>query len=336
MTVSSAKVRSIEAPPLVRIVVTDGHTANPGDLSWKELERLGELKIYERCGETLLERCLDADVVLTNKERFDAGILAQLPRLRFISVLATGTNSIDLAAAAAQGVRVSNVPNYSTVSVAQHVFALLLELNNQIHRHAEATRDGTWTRSGHFSNPLHTIHELSGKRFGIVGLGHIGRRVASIAQALGMQVLASWRPGRGKLAKAEGGVKRVPLDELFRVADVLSLHCPLTEETRKLVNRERLRTMKPSAILINTGRGALVDELALAEALRAGWIRGAGLDVLEHEPPPLDHPLLAAPNCSITPHLAWASLEARERLIAESVANVRAFLSGSPRNLVTD
>ncbi len=317
------------------IVVADGLTTTQNDLDWSSLEALGSVTTYERCGPELVARCREADVVLTNKEVFDEDVLRRLPRLKFISVLATGTNVVDLDAAHRCGIAVSNVPSYSTDSVTQHVFALLLELNNRVSEHAAACRDGRWSRSGRFSNPLLPISELAHKTFGIVGFGHIGQGVALVAAAFGMKVLVATSHRAKGNRDDPRYVQRVDLDELFRSADVLSLHCPLTQATRRLVDARRLGTMKPTAILINTGRGPLVDEAALADALHTGKLRGAGLDVLSQEPPPEDHPLLTAPNCLITPHLAWASVEARRRLLEQSVENVAAFLSGRPKNLVT-
>jgi glycerate dehydrogenase len=251
-------------------------------------------------------------------------------------VLATGTNVVDLAAAREQGVVVSNVPAYSTASVAEHTFALLFALNNRIAEHNSAARDGRWSRSGHFSFPLGPIEELHGQCFGIVGLGTIGRNVAQIARAFGMRVVAAQSASAVNATRdAELGVTRLTLDELLATADVVSLHCPLNEHTRGLVDARRLRLMKPSAVLLNTSRGPVIDEAALAEALGRGQLRGAGLDVLSQEPPAPDHPLLRASNCVVTPHLAWATVQARTRLLSVSVDNVRAFLAGAPQNVVS-
>jgi glycerate dehydrogenase len=314
-----------------RIVVADGYTTNSGDLDWGPLERLGELVVYPRLGTALEASIGDADIVLTNKEPLSGELLARLRRLRFISVLATGTNVVDLAAARARGIVVSNVPGYSTPSVVQLVFALLFELTTRTAEHAAAARDGRWTASGDFSYRVVPISEVAGKTLGIVGFGTIGRAVARAALSFGMKVAVASRPSN---AHSDLPVERVELEELFAQSDVLTLHCPLSDATSDLVNAERLARMKASAFLINTGRGGLVDEPALAQALNEGRIAGAGLDVLKQEPPPSAHPLLSAKNCIVTPHLGWASREARQRLLDESVENVRSFLAGTPRNVV--
>lgn len=314
-----------------RIVVADGYTANSGDLDWAALAALGELSVFDRSGSALEAHVANADIVLTNKEPLTAELLSRLPNLRFIGVLATGTNVVDLLAARARGIPVSNVPGYSTQSVVQLVFALLFELTNRVAEHAAAARDGRWTHSGDFSFRLCSIPELAGKQLGVVGFGSIGQAVARVALALGMRVAVARRPSNRATPLP---VTLLELPELFASSDVVTLHCPLTEETRDLVNAERLELMKRSAFLLNTGRGGLVDERALADALEQERIAGAGLDVLKQEPPPLHHPLLSARNCIVTPHLGWASREARQRLIDESVENVRAFLAGSPRNVV--
>ncbi len=333
-----------------QIVVADGHTLNPGDLDWSPLRQLGSLKVYERSGPTLVERCQAADVVLTNKEVLDAAVLAALPKLRFISVLATGTNVVDLTAAKARGIAVSNVPAYATEPVAQHVFALLLDLVGRISEHSEAVVAGRWEACADFSFTLGPIEELSGKTFGIIGLGSIGRRVAQIARALGMQVLAasSHRPGSSSsgssnsgTSSADAAIERVELEQLLRRSDVVSLHCPLTAGTQHLINAQRLAWMKPSAVLINTGRGPLIDEAALVDALETKQIAAVGLDVLSQEPP-RDNPVILwaqrshdnARRCRLTPHIAWASVQARQRLLDVSVENVRCFLRGTPQNVV--
>lgn len=309
-----------------RLVVLDGHTSNPGDLSWAPLEALGELTVHARSApEQVSERIARASVVLTNKTRLSAELLEQAPGLRGIAVLATGHDIVDGAAARRLGIPVCNVPEYGTASVAQAVFALLLELTNHTGSLAAGVRDGRWSECPDFCYWDAPLQELAGLTFGIVGHGRIGAAVARIARAFGMEVLSHRRtPGPGN----------VDLDTLLATSDVVSLHCPLTPETRGLINAERLARMKPGAILINTGRGPLIDEAALAEALASGHLGGAGLDVLSVEPPAADHPLLRAPNCLITPHVAWASRAARERLIAATAANVAALLKGQAIHVV--
>ncbi len=312
-----------------RIVILDAYTLNPGDLSWSELGELGKLEIYDRTPPNLVpERAEGAPIVLTNKTVLTGEILRALPDLRFVGVLATGYNVVDIAAAAALGIPVSNVPGYGTASVGQAVFALLLELTNRTGPHARAVAAGRWTQSLDFCFWDTPLVELSGLTFGIVGYGAIGRDVAAIARAFGMRVIVQSR-------RPVAGEENVSLDDLFAQADVISLHCPLTHATDRLVNSERLARMKTSAYLINTGRGGLIDEAALAAALNAGQIAGAGLDVLSKEPPPASNPLLTAKNCLITPHIAWATRAARQRLMDIAVANVRAFLDGRPQNVVT-
>lgn len=318
----------ISAPP--RIVILDSFTLNPGDLSWAGLEELGySLEIHDRTPPELVrERTAGAPIVLTNKTVLSGELLRGLPELRFIGVLATGYNVVDIAAATERRIPVSNVPGYAAPSVAQAVFALLLELANRTGDHARAVAAGRWTTSRDFCFWDTPLVELSGLTFGIVGYGAIGHAVAGIARAFGMRVIVQ---SRRPVANEEN----VTLDDLFARADVVSLHCPLTAATERLVNTERLGRMKTSAFLINTGRGGLVDEAALASALNQGQIAGAGLDVLSREPSVADNPLLSARNCFITPHIAWATKAARERLLAITVANVRAFLAGAPQNLVT-
>lgn len=314
-----------------RIVVIDGWSANPGDLDWSPLAELGELVVYERTGPgQVLERLDGASCVLTNKVSFDAARLAALPRLRYIGVTATGCNIIDSAAAGAAGVTVTNVPAYSTASVAEHTVSLMLELARHTAAHARAVADGGWGR-GDWCLPVAPIVELSGRTLGLVGLGDIGSAVARIGQAMGMKVLAHTRSRRPVDGVA---VRFVELDELFALADVLSLHCPLTDATRHLVDGRRLAAMKPGAWVINTSRGPLVDAGALAAALREGTITGAAVDVLDVEPPPADDPLLGAPNCVITGHVAWWAREARARLVATAVENLRRFLAGEAVNVV--
>ncbi len=317
----------------MRIVVLDGYTLNPGDNPWDEIAELGELIVYERTPPELVrERARDADIVLTNKTRLSAATLSELPRLKFISVLATGYDVVDVQAARERGILVANVPEYSTHSVAQHTFALLLELCNRVGQHDAAVRAGEWQRCADFSFWLQSPRELHGLIFGIVGLGRIGRRVAEIALAFGMKVCAT---GPREPRPLPTTIEWTTLTDLAGKADVVSLHCPLTPENEGFVNREFLSRMKPTAFLINTARGRLVDEHALADALRSGNIAGAAVDVIREEPMPANHPLLAAPNCIITPHMAWASLAARRRLMQTTAANIRGFLEGKPINLVS-
>ena len=316
----------------MNIVVLDGHTLNPGDLSWDELKALGLCEIHARTppGE-VLARAANAEIILTNKTVLGRQHLQSLQPLKYIGVLATGTNVVDLAAARERGIAVTNVPAYATASVAQLTFALMLELTLHAGHHSLSVHRGDWTRSPDFCYWERPLVEIAGRTLGLVGFGSIGRAVARIALACGMNVLVNVRRPP---TETTAGVRFVDLETVFRESDVLSLHCPLTAETRHLVNAERLDWMKPGAFLINTGRGPLVDEPALAEALNSGRIAGAGLDVLSVEPPTAENPLLHARNCIITPHLGWATLAARTRLLRVAVENVRAFLSGKPQNVV--
>jgi glycerate dehydrogenase len=317
----------------MRIVVLDGHTLNPGDNPWDALARLGELTVYDRTAPAdVVARAAQAEIVLTNKTLLDAAAIAALPRLRFIAVLATGYNVVDIAAARQRGIPVSNVPEYGTTGVAQHTLALLLELCHRVGDHARAVAAGDWTRAPDFSFWLAPPIELRGLTMGIVGVGRIGRRVAALADAFGMRVIAS-SASRRDAPDYEGFAWR-SIPELFAEADVISLHCPLTADNAQFVNRALLTRVKPSALLLNTARGGLIDEGALAEALASGRLAGAAVDVLSSEPPRPDNPLLTAPNCIITPHIAWASLPARRQLMAMTVRNVEAFLAGRPVNVV--
>ena len=316
----------------MKIVILDGYTANPGDLSWKELESLGELTVYDRTkpSETLA-RIADADIVLTNKVVIGREMIAQLPQLKYIGVLATGYNVVDIEAAHERGIIVTNVPAYSTESVAQMVFAHLLTVTNRTEHYAVANRNGRWTENPDFCYWDFPHTELAGKTFGIIGLGHIGQRVAQIALAFGMKVKAlTSKPTEALPA----GLEKASLEELLVTSDVLSLHCPLTENTRHLMNADTLRQMKSTAILINTGRGPLVDDQAVADALAEGRLAAFCADVLTEEPPKTDNPLLKQQNAFITPHIAWASTEARIRLLNVATANVQAFLGGDPINMV--
>lgn len=318
-----------------RIVVLDGYTLNPGDITWTPFERIGKVEVHDRTPEPLVvERARGAAIVLTNKVLLRAPTLRQLDGLAYIGVLATGTNVVDLEAARERGVAVTNVPGYGTDSVAQHIFALLLELVSHTSSHGVAVHEGDWVRSPDFSFTVAPMTELAGKTLGIVGLGSIGRRVARIGAALGMNIAAAHQRSMNQVAIPGVDVRWLATDDLFHEADVLTLHCPLTDQTKQLVNAARLATMKPTAILINTGRGSLVDEAALADALAEGRIASAGLDVLGTEPPSPNNPLLTAPRCLITPHVAWATTEARTRLMRMAADNLRSFLDGKPRNVV--
>ncbi|MBD5311450.1 MAG: D-2-hydroxyacid dehydrogenase [Bacteroides sp.] len=316
----------------MRIVVLDGYGMNPGDMSWKPLEELGEVTVYDRTPACeVMERAAGAEVLLTNKTVLTGEMLRSLPQLKYVGVLATGYNVVDVETAREFGIVVTNIPAYSTDSVAQMVFAHLLAAVVRVEHYTDENRAGRWCESADFCYWDTPLNELAGKTFGIVGLGHIGSRVALIARAFGMKVKAftSKRP-----EDLPEGVAKADLDELFATSDVVSLHCPLTEGTRHLVNAERLARMKKTAILINTGRGPLIDENALAAALNSSEIYAAGLDVLSSEPPSPDNPLLTARNCFITPHLGWATKEARERLLQIAVDNLRGFLQGDVRNNV--
>lgn len=315
------------------IVVLDGETINPGDNPWRPVREHGDLEVYARTpDDEIVDRARGAEIVLTNKTPLTEEIFEELPDLEFVSELATGFDNVDVEAAAERGIPVSNVPAYSTASVAEHAIGLLLELTHGIGLHDRAVDDGEWENSPDFTFWKRSLTELDGKTIGIVGWGRIGRRVGRAAHAFGMEVLGSTHASSPSpdLERFE----RVDNDALFRRADVVSLHCPLTAETRRLVDAERLAAMNDSAYLLNTARGELVDEAALAEALAAGEIAGAAVDVVSEEPIASDNPLLEAPNCVITPHIAWTSLEARRRLMETTAANIEAFLAGEPQNVV--
>jgi glycerate dehydrogenase len=316
----------------MKIVVLDGYATNPGDLSWEGLKEFGELTVYDRTpAELTLERAAGAEILITNKVFLGNTEIARLPQLRYVGIQATGVNVADLEVARKHGVAVTNVPAYSTNSVAQHAFALLMELTRGVGRHAELVQQGAWTNCPDFAFQETPQIELTEKVFGVIGFGDIGKATAKIAEAFGMRVLVHTRTPDPQTFP---GTEFVALNQLLVEADVVSLSCPLTAQTEGFINAERLALMKKSSYLINTGRGLLVDEEALASALSRGVIAGAGLDVLSKEPPPADNPLLQAPNCFITPHLAWATRAARQRLIDELVANLRAFLNGESRNRV--
>ncbi len=316
----------------MKIVVLDGYAANPGDLSWDGMKALGECVIYERTAPgQVLERAAGAEVVLTNKVVITAEHIAALPDLKYIGVLATGYNIVDVEAARNRGIVVTNIPAYSTDSVAQMVFAHILNICLQVQHYTEEVRNGRWTSSPDFCFWDTPLMELSGKKLGIVGLGHTGSATARIAIGFGMQVCAYTSKSHFQLIPE---IKKMELDELFRECDIVSLHCPLNEQTRGMVNAARLKTMKPTAILINTGRGPLVNEQDLADALNNGTIYAAGVDVLSQEPPRADNPLLHARNCFITPHIAWASGEARQRLMQIAVDNLNGYITGKVVNNV--
>ena len=316
----------------MKIVILDGYSADPGDLSWEELEQMGEVTVYDRTSPSeTVQRAADADVVLTNKVVLDRENIAQLPRLKYIGVLATGYNVVDIEAAHERGIIVTNVPAYSTESVAQMVFAHLLTVTNRTEHYAIQNRSGRWAASPDFCYWDFPLMELAGKTIGIVGLGNIGRRVAEIALAFGMKVKAMTSKSQEQLP---AGIEKVDLQTLLSSADVLSLHCPLTTNTHHLINADTLRLMKPTAILINTGRGPLIDDQAVANALQEELLGAFCADVLTTEPPSSNNPLLSQPNAFITPHIAWASTEARTRLLQIAIANVQAFASGKPQNTV--
>lgn len=316
----------------MKIVILDGYAANPGDLSWDGLKALGECTIYDRTApEDVLERAKGAEAILTNKVAITAGHMAALPDLKYIGVLATGYNIIDIAAAKERGIIVTNIPAYSTPSVAQMVFAHILNITNRVQHYTDEIREGKWTNSNDFCFWDTPLIELLGKKIGLIGLGQTGCNTARLAIGFGMKVWAYTSKSRLQLPPE---IRKAELNQLFRECDIVSLHCPLTEATRNLVNAERLAMMKPTAIIINTARGPLVNEQDLADALNSGKIYAAGVDVLSTEPPRADNPLLTARNCFITPHIAWATSAARERLQTILLENIKAYLDGKPVNNV--
>ena len=316
----------------MKIVVLDGYGLNPGDLSWSGWEALGELKVYDRTSPSeLLERSEGAEVLITNKTLITANDMALLPELKYIGVLATGYNVVDIDEAKARGIVVTNIPAYSTASVAQMVFAHILNITQRVGYYADENIRGRWTNNADFCYWDTNLVELDGKKMGIVGYGNIGKATARIALAFGMEVLAYTSKEQKDLPQ---GVKKATLDELFAESDVISLHCPLTPDTKELVNANRLKAMKPNAILVNTGRGPLINEQDLADALNEGRIAGAGLDVLSIEPSVAGNPLLSAKNCFITPHIAWAAKEARTRLMDIAINNLRSYQEGNIINNV--
>lgn len=316
----------------MKIVVLDGQGVNPGDISWNRIEELGELTVYPRTApEEVLKHVGDAEIALTNKTVFDANIIAQLKNTKYIGVLATGYNVVDTKAARERGIVVTNIPAYSTDSVAQMVFAHLLNVSNHVDHYAEETRNGVWSRCPDFCYWNTPLFELAGKTIGIVGLGHIGMKVAQIAQAFGMNVLAYTSKSPAQLPE---WIRKTTLDGLFGASDVVSLHCPLTDTTRELMNSASIEKMRDGAILINTGRGPLVNEADVVDALASGKLGAYCADVLSSEPPSASNPLIGAPNAFITPHVAWATIEARLRLMDIAVNNIKSFLAGSPINVV--
>ena len=317
---------------MIKIVVLDGYAANPGDISWEPLQALGSLTVYDRTAPAdVVARCADADAVLTNKVVIDRRVISQLPRLRYVGVLATGYNVVDVDAARERGIIVTNIPAYSTDSVAQLTFAHILNVTNRVDHYARQNRQGRWSSNPDFVYWDTPLIELSGKTLGIVGLGSIGMKVALIARLFGMDVFAMTSKNSSDLPQ---GIQKTTFEGLLAVSDVLSLHCPLTPATRHLIDGRALAMMKPGAILINTGRGPLVDEQAVADALQRGQLLGYGADVMSQEPPAADNPLLSCSNAFLTPHIAWATAEARQRLMLITVDNLQAFIDGKPRNVV--
>ncbi|HYG19056.1 MAG TPA: D-2-hydroxyacid dehydrogenase [Ohtaekwangia sp.] len=313
----------------MRIVVTDGHTLNPGDLRWEGLQALGDVVIHDRTPEDLVaDRCKSAEVIITNKTVISAGTITGAKKLKLIAVTATGFNIVDLKAADERKIPVCNVPGYGTDSVAQHTFALLLELTNHVGTNAQSVREGAWSRSPDWCYSRLPLSELHGKTLGIVGFGRIGRQVGKIAAAFGMKVIYHDR------SEKPGAARKVSMEELFSASDVVSLHCSLKDDNYGFVNARLLSTMKPTAFLINTARGQLINESDLAVALGNKTIAAAALDVLSKEPPPADHPLVGLANCLITPHNAWLSFEARSRIMKTTCRNVEQMLAGNPQNIV--
>lgn len=316
----------------MKIVVLDGYGANPGDLSWDELKALGDFTVYDRTSDAdVVARAKDAEVILTNKTEITAEVIAALPELKYIGVMATGYNVVDIAAAKERGIVVTNTPAYSTISVAQMAFAHILNITQQVAHHSEEVKKGRWTNNADFCFWDTPLTELSGLKLGIVGLGHTGMATARVAFGFGMNVCAYTSKSQLQLPPE---IKMMTKEEIFTECDIVSLHCPLTEETREIVDAKRLATMKPTAILINTGRGSLINEQDLADALNNGVIYAAGIDVLTSEPPLADNPLLTAKNCYITPHIAWATKASRMRLMSILVENIKAFMAGKPTNNV--
>jgi len=317
----------------MKIVVLDGFTLNPGDLSWEGLKQIGEVIVYDRTApEMVVERAKDAEILITNKAVIDEQVLNQLPLVKYIGVLATGYNVVDVETAKKKGMIVTNVPGYSTASVVQLTFALLLELTLHVQRHSDAVMDGKWAQSKDFAFWEFPLVELAGKTMGVIGFGNIGKRVVDVATALGMNVICSSRTQSDQLQRTN--FRWVGITELLEQSDVVTIHCPLTAENKGLINRKNLQLMKRTAYLINTARGPIIQDQDLADALNQGVIAGAAMDVLSVEPPQANNPLFKAQNCIITPHIAWATMEARVRLMDIAVGNVAAFVKGKPVNVV--
>lgn len=317
----------------MKIVVLDGHTLNPGDLSWSGIEQHGELAVYDRTGsDQIMARLADGEIVFTNKTPLTREHFVANPQIRFVGVLATGYNVVDIGAAREHGIPVSNVPTYGTMAVAQFAMALLLELCHGAGRHADSVRAGDWSAGKDFCYWLNPLVELDGKTLGIIGFGRIGQAFARIAQAFGMNILAVDEYPDKRLESAT--LRYATLDELYASADVISLHCPLFEANRGMINQRVIAKMKSGVLILNTSRGPLINEADLAEALKSGRVAGAALDVLSFEPPAMDNRLLSAPNCIVTPHIAWATREARTRLMKVAADNLAAFLKGNPQNVV--
>ena len=316
----------------MKIVVLDGYGVNPGDLSWETLEALGDVEVYPRTApEDVIDRCFNAEIILTNKVVINKQILLSLPRLKYIGVLATGYNVVDVDTASDLDIIVTNIPAYSTDSVVQMTFAHILTMTNRVEHYTQQNRNGRWSNNPDFVYWDTPLIELAGKTMGIVGLGNIGMKVAQLARCFGMEVYAFTSKASSLLPE---GIQKTTFEGLLSVSDILSLHCPLNRSTREMINASSLAKMKEGALLINTGRGPLVNEADVAEALRSGHLGGYGADVMCQEPPAEDNPLFSAPNAYITPHIAWATFEARKRLIAIAVGNVKAFIDGNPVNVV--
>ncbi len=318
----------------INISILDGYTLNPGDLSWTSIKNLGETKIYDRTApELTIERSFDADILVVNKHIVDEAVFKQLPNLKCICITATGFNNIDIKAASKRNIPVCNVSGYGSSAVAQHVFALILKFLNNVSEYNDSVKRGDWNKAPDFTYYLTPIIGLAGKTLGIYGLGKIGQKVADIALACDMKVIATHRH---PIRDARENVEFMPLEHLFSQSDIISLHAPLTSDNHQIVNSKLLKNMKSTAFLINTGRGGLINENDLKTALEKKWLAGAGLDVLQTEPPPHDHPLYAIENCIITPHIAWATIEARSNLLELTAQNIQAFLKGKPINVVNE